>query len=339
MLSTISRVKTGAGGRADSGEALLRRMAARRRRDNIVVAVLAALAVLGGGHAVFSIFSTAPAPPGDESTIATLGHARLAESFAQDFVITYLGAASGQQDRLARFVAGTERVTLPKVAQQVSDPLVVYTTRSMNSGSVEVWSITVSVRVGRPGPHSGRHYYRVPVLVSEGRLRALALPAAVEPPAVGPDLAQAYSSPCAEDTPLAQVATGFLNAYLTGSGDVTRYVTVDSGITPLLPAPYSTLTTVTVTADDSACGTTGSDARVLATVSPKTGGGIVPSLAYPLTMVRGEGQWQVRSIDPLPALSNPLAVVEAQETAPGQSAGSPTATPTTTVEIPPATQN
>ncbi len=304
-----------------------------------MVGVLAALAVLGGGHAVFSIFSSDPVPPGDESTIVTLGHARLAESFAQDFVVTYLGATSAQKDRLSRFVAGAERITLPKVAQQVSDPLVVYTTRSMNSGSVEVWSITVSVRSGRAGPHSERHYYRVPVLVSEGRLRALALPAAVEPPAIGPDLAQAYSAPCAEDTPLAQVATGFLTAYLTGSGDVTRYVTVDSGITPLVPAPYNSLTTVTITADDSACGTSGSSARVLATVTPKAGGSVVPSLAYPLTMARGEGQWQVRSIDPIPALSNPLAVVDAQSGAPGQTAGSPTTTPTTAVEIPPATQN
>lgn len=304
-----------------------------------MVAVLAVLAVLGGGHAVFSFFSADPPPPGDESTITTLGHARLAESFAQDFVVTYLGASAGQQDRLARFVGGTEQVTLPKTAQHVSDPLVVYTTRSLNSGSVEVWAVTVSVNAGRPGPNQARHYYRVPVLVSEGRLRALTFPAAIEPPAVGPELAQAYSSPCAEDTPLAQVATGFLTAFLTGSGDVTRYVTVDSGIAPLIPPPYTALATVTVAADNSACGTTGSSARVLATVSPKADSGTVPSLAYPLTMVRGEGQWQVRTIDPMPALSNPLAVVAHQENTPGQASASSTASPTTTVSIPPATQN
>lgn len=314
-------------------------MAARRRRDNIVVSVLAVLAVLGGGHAVFSLFSGDPAPPGDESTITTLGHARLAESFAQDFVVTYLGATAGQQDRLARFVGGTEQVALPKIAQPVSNPLVVYTARSLNSGSVEVWTVTVSVNTGRPGPNQARHYYRVPILVSEGRLRALTFPAAIEPPVVGPELAQAYSAPCAEDTPLAQVTTGFLTAFLTGSGDVTRYVTVDSGITPLVPAPYTALSTVTVTADDSACGTAGSNARVLATVSPKSEGGTAPSLAYPLTMVRGEGQWQVRSVDPMPALKNPLAVVAQQESTPGQASGSSTASPTTTVTIPPATQN
>lgn len=304
-----------------------------------MVAVLAVLAVLGGGHAVFSLLSADPPPPGDESTIATLGHARLAESFAQDFVVTYLGASAGQQDRLARFVGGTEQVTLPKTAQQVSNPLVVYTTRSLDSASVEVWTVTVSVTTGRAGQNQARHYYRVPISVSEGRLRALTFPTAIEPPAVGPDLAQAYSSPCAEDTPLAQVATGFLTAFLTGSGDVARYVTVDSGITSLVPPPYSALSAVTITADDSACGSSGTGARVLATVSPKADSGTLPSLAYPLTMVRGEGQWQVRSIDPMPALSNPLAVVAQQENTPGQAPGSSTAPPTTTVSIPPATQN
>ncbi|MFI1461005.1 conjugal transfer protein [Nocardia carnea] len=332
-------MRTGAAGRADSGEALLRQMAARRRRDNIVVVVLAVLAVLGGGHAVYSFFAPDPAPPGDEEMVGVTGHASLAASFAQDFVVTYLSADANDQDALSRYVDGTQRISLPKTGAQVNAPLVVYVARTLDAGAVEVWSVTVSVQMGRPGSGAARHYYRVPVSVSEGSLRALTLPAAVEPPAVGSDLAQAYSSPCGEETAFAQVATGFLNAYLTGAGDVARYVTVDSGISALRPGPFTELGTVTVTAEDSGCGTAGTSAQVLATVTPKGATGTAPALAYPLTMVRGEGQWQVRAIETLPALKEPLTLVVPPGENTGPATGSTTGAPTSTAEIPPATQN
>lgn len=314
-------------------------MAARRRRDNILVLVLAVLAVLGGGHAVFSFFASDPQPPGDESMVTISGHERLAGSFAEDFVVAYLSAGSGQQDALGRYVDGTRQISLPKTGQPVSDPIVVYTTRTLTAGTVEVWSVTVSVRLGRSQTDTTRHYFRVPVSVSAGTLRALTLPAAVAPPGVGADLAQAYSAPCGEETAFTQVATGFLTAYLSGSGDVARYVTVDSGIAALHPAPFTELTAVSVTAEDSACGAAGNDARVLATVTPKGQLGAAPPLAYPLTMVRGEGQWQVRAIETLPALKEPLSAVAPQGEKSDPATGATTGTPTPTVQIPPATQN
>lgn len=299
---------------------------------------MSVLAVLGGGHAIYSFFSADPVPPGDDSMVAVAGHAQLASSFAEDFVMTYLGGDSSDQDALARYIDGTQQISLPKTGQKVAEPIVVYQSRTLAGGAVEVWSVTVSVRIGTDGT---RQHYRVPVSVSEGQLRALALPAAVEPPGIGPDLAQAYSAPCGEETAFTQVATGFLDAYLTGSGDVARYVTVGSAISALQPAPFRELATVAVTAEDTECGTGGSSARVLATVTPKGAGGAAPALAYPLTMVRGEGQWQVQAIDLMPALREPLSVVTRQggdqSSSPG--VGATTASPTTAAQIPPATQN
>lgn len=314
-------------------------MAARRRRDNIVVIVLAVLAVLGGGNAIYSFFAPDPQPPGDEAMVTVTSHARLASSFAEDFVVAYLSAGSGQRDALSRYVEGTQQISLPKTGQQVRDPIVVYVSRTLAAGNLEVWTVTVSVHVGRGQTSTPRQYYRVPVSVAEGSLRALTLPAAVEPPGVGADLAQAYSAPCGEETAFTQVATGFLTAYLTGSGDVARYVTVESGISALRPAPFTELTTVSVTAEDSACGAAGTSARVLATVTPQGAAGTVPSLAYPMTMVRGEGQWQVRALETLPALKEPLTLVVPQGENAAPAPGATTGPPTTTVQIPPATQN
>ncbi len=317
-------------------------MAARRRRDNIVVAVLAVLAVLGGGHAILSAFDSGPPPPSDDSTTAIVGRAQLAGSFAEQFVVTYLTSIAGQQDRIGEFVGSSQQIALPSSARQVSDPSVVYVSRALSTGGLDVWSVTVSVRVGKSGTAAApehRQFYRVAVSISEGRLRALSVPAVVQPPAKGVDLKQAYGSPCASDTPLAQVASGFLGAMLAGTGDVARYTTPDSGLAALKPPPFTAVELVSLTSDDAGCGSGGAKAQVLATINPKADTGATQSLAYPLTMIRNAGQWQVVSIDPIPALSSPLAVVVAGQDSRGGTPPTSTSSPSPSVTIPPATQN
>ncbi|MFI7671913.1 conjugal transfer protein [Nocardia sp. NPDC049526] len=340
----------------DSGDELLRRMVARRRRDNVIVAVLAVLAVLGGGHAILDFFASDPPPPSDSATPATIGRAQLAGSFAQQFIVTYLSSVAGQQDRLGEYVGSSaQQITLPSTARQVSDPAVVYVSRVGSFDTLEVWSVTVSVKVGKSASTASsatgtsanssntsadtRQFYRVGISVLNGRLRALALPALVEPPSRGADLAQAYSSPCTADTPLSQVASGFLTTYLTGNGDVGRYITLDAGIAALRPAPFTAVETVAVTSDDNSCGTSRSSAQVLVTVNPKADGGAVATLAYPLTMVRDGGQWQVQSVDAVPAMTNPPAVIADQQNSRASAPSSTTSLPSTTVQIPRATQN
>ncbi|MFE4455792.1 conjugal transfer protein [Nocardia tengchongensis] len=329
--------------RKDSGTELLRRMAARRRRDNIVVTIVAILAVLGGGHAVIDAFSTPPPGPSDNSTIALISRSRLAEAFAREFVVTYLSANAGQRDRIADFLSTPPQGTLPATSRPVTDPIVVYSTRSLSESNVDVWTVTVSVRVVRRAgvAEEAREYYRVAVSVMEGRLRALAAPAAVAPPARGLGLALRYSTACATDSPLAQVAAGFLQALLTGNGDLARYVTTDSVIESLRPAPFSTVEQTTTASDDAECGVRGDQAQVMVTATPKVDGAVTPALSYPLTMVRVAGQWQVRSMDPFPALQVPVVVSSGQQGREGNTGSvTPTRTaPSSAAQIPSATQN
>ncbi|WP_280272202.1 conjugal transfer protein [Nocardia wallacei] len=329
----------------DSGEVLLRQMAARRRRDNIIVTILAVLAVLGGGHAVLSWFDSPPPGPSDETTVGIIGRSQLAQSFAREFVVTYLTASTDQQERVAQYVSAGQQITLPSNHRQVADSQVVHAARKMSAGNVEVWSVTVSVQMGgasgaaaagKDGPI--RQYYRVAVSVTDG-LRALAIPTLVERPARGGDLALSYSATCAADTPLAQVAIGFVKAYLSGSGDMNRYTVLNSEIVAPSPSPFTTVETASVTSDDSGCGTTGSTAHVLATVNAKGAEGGIPTLAYPLTLVRNTGQWQVQSVDPIPALRTPLTIVADQTQGGGAPAQATTTAPSTAVSVPPARQN
>ncbi|WP_280442718.1 conjugal transfer protein [Nocardia brasiliensis] len=325
---------------ANSSEALLRRMAARRRRDNIVVGVLAVLAVLGGGNALIDFFSADRPKPTDATAVSVLAHAQLAGSFAEQFVVAYLSATNGQQERIGEFVGTAQHVSLPMTARQVSDPMVVYVSRAVADQNIDVWSVTVAVRVGKPGGTSAnevRQFYRVAVSLAGGRPRALSLPALVPAPSRGIDLALAYAGTCGPESPLAQVASGFLGALLTGTGDVSRYIASGAGITALQPTPFNGIEAVTVLSDSKDCGVSGETARVLATITPKGETGALPALAYPLTLARNGGQWQVRAMEPVPALANPLAELGKAEPR-GNTSSSGTTTPSPTVQVPPATQ-
>lgn len=318
-------------------------MAARRRRDNVLFGVLAVLAVLGGLNAVFGfLFSSEPAPPSDAATTSIVSHAQLAGSFAEDFVVAYLGAGSGSQELVAKYVTAGQ-ITLPPTGQRVSEPMVVFVQPVVSTGGLEVWTVTVSVRPSdRSGPASAqRQFYRVSVSVTDGRLRALSLPAAVEAPGRGVDLSLKYAASCSTDTPVAPVASGFVSAFLAGSGDLNRYTSTDAGITALTPAPYSSVDTVLIQSDESSCGVNGSTVHLLATVVPHTASGTTASLAYPLTLIRSGGQWQVQTMDSVPSLSDPVAVVANNNSSQGAgTSSSASATPTTaSATVPPATHN
>jgi Conjugative transposon protein TcpC len=328
--------------REDSGKALLRRMAARRRRDNIVFGVLAALAVIGGGATILGWILPEKTTPAADSTVTVVGHAQLAGAFAQDFVTTYLTTAEGQKDRLREFINSSTSLQLSPSRRDVSDPAVVYLRRTVATERLEVWAVTVSVRLNGSAQDTGsgtgsRQYYGVAVSLADGGLRALAAPALVGAPPTGPDLTTAYTGPCPVETPLATAVSGFLSAYLAGSGDISRYTTANTGIAALQPAPFTELESVAVISDDTRCGTERSTVRVLATVTPRDRAGPSATLAYPLTMARADGQqWQVQSMDVVPALTDPVSVTTGEPT---DVVSSTTSTPPTTVAIPPAKHN
>ncbi|MEC3920669.1 conjugal transfer protein [Nocardia sp. CDC160] len=336
-------MRTGSGQTVDSGDALLRRMVARRRRDNAVIVVLAVLAVLGGGHAILSMFSTGTTASPDDAGALALGRAQLAGSFAEQFVVTYLTSSAGQQDQVGQYVSLGQQRALPPTGRQVTNPEIVYLSRSVSTGTLDVWSVTVSVQVSRANaPAAVRQYYRVAVSVGGGRLRALSLPALVQPPGRGNDLSLAYSTPCGADSPLGQVASGFLAALLTGAGDITRYTTAGAGIVALQPSPLTEIGAISVSSDDTGCGTANNSARILATITPKADGTAFAALSYPLTMVRTDGQWQVQSLDSVPLLKTPLAEVVGGDSNIGAASTAsstlPTSAPAPTVPIPSATQ-
>ena len=115
-----------------------------------------------------------------------------------------------------------------------------------------------------------------------------------------------------ESDPAYSVASGFLTAYLTGDGQVERYVTAESKLIGV-PGAYQSITVSGITAVSPPPTTPadGQTVRVLATVTAINSQYAPTELSYPLTLTGVGGRWLVAAIDFAPAVSTDDALVPA----------------------------
>ena len=184
--------------------------------------------------------------PGNSSVPAS----SLAQSFAREYVTTYLTAKRGDEETLAAYIT-IKDLKLPAVAAQFTDANVTFIKQIELAGNgVSVWTVTVSGIVnGNTSTSPRRAYYRVPVTVLDGAPRAAGLPTQVAGPGIGIDLRMNYRHDVATDSPLGTTAAGFVTSYLTGGTDFTRYVTTDSRERPIKPAPYAAVLVNSIQSD------------------------------------------------------------------------------------------
>lgn len=288
--------------------------------------------IVGGFHLLAGAAST-PAPAVSAQTI--IGHSQLAGSFGEQFVVAYLTTPAKEVSSLKKFIT-SDNINLPTVRDTVSDPKVVYTREQPSSVSgVELWSVTVSVRVHSITQQTPTDaYYRVPVSLSSGAPRAVAIPSKISGPSAGVDLPLGYPNDMSTSAQFSQLVTGFFTAYLTHSQDLTRYITADSGITPISGAPDTSVKVEQLRstgANDQP--SNGATAHLLVTVSVSTVSYNRTELQYPITAVAAGGQWQIASIDSVPVLGDPN---ESNLLGSASTPTTTTSTPTPTVTAPPA---
>ncbi|TRV81760.1 conjugal transfer protein [Streptomyces sp. 130] len=151
---------------------------------------------------------------------------------------------------------------------------------------------------------------------------ATSLPAEVNAPASAQHGGLVYGTgrgPSSED-PVSDTVSRFLAAYLTGQGELNRYVSPGLQVTAISPAPYES-TLVTGVRDDApqdaddTVPQDGTQRHVLVSVSATTGGQDY-LLSYALTLTTRDGRWEVASFDPAPVLSPDQTGPVADDTAP-----------------------
>lgn len=266
----------------------------------IITGALAGFVALAGA-------SGGSPPPVAEASESSVG----AEGFAELYVAAWLDAGEGQEESV--------RALYPDApALRDVDAGSMYAARTATVAAEDLgegyWSITVAAEVlvavvdeaassqDEPGAagyrRHGTHYYRVGVLAIEDGHVATGLPGEVPAPALAdaPKLAGLGLERPELDDPIAAAVRQFLAAYLTGQGEIERYITPGAAIQAVQPAPFAgaEVTRLAQAAPTDAAAPTVVRVETAAT----TAAGAVQVLHYALELSERQGRWEVRQVLP-----------------------------------------
>jgi hypothetical protein len=278
----------------------------RLRSALVVVTVVGALLGAAAGCKVF----LAPDRPDIVGISQRVGNqADQVGAFTADFVVTWLTGTIAQRAALRRFVTVADaQLSLPTTpAAVVSTPQVVSVIRASSDvgAGVDLYAVTVSITErAYASADPIRSFYRVPVAMWNYQPRALAMPARINGPGAGADVALGYRDPLSTDSPVYAVVSGFVRAYLTTTGGLDRYVLADAPLTAVggyQSAIVSTAATDRPIPTDAAPGTR---VHVLVSVLAQTSQFATVTLSYPLSVENSGGTWMLAAIDLTPRLAD-----------------------------------
>ncbi|WP_244374145.1 conjugal transfer protein [Streptomyces griseorubiginosus] len=283
-----------------AGGARLEAMRRRVRLSRLAVWTVIAAGPIALAIAVTSTPTTlAAAPAARPAVVRTAASAPDPGGYAQVFIATWLRSDANDetsaQARLAHSMAPDVELPDPATSAQ-SAPQSVTAVRSAQHGT-GAWSVTVAAQYA-----GGRlRYYAVPVASDStgSSFTVTAAPAVV----AGPARAAVRKSPYAVSVPdgdLSSAVGEFLTAYLTGAGEVSRYLAPGVNLTAVTPAPYTAVAVQQMSAIDEAATAEqvpadGTTVRILASVEARDTTGRWP-LSYELTLKARSGRWEIAAL-------------------------------------------
>ncbi|MEU5297838.1 conjugal transfer protein [Streptomyces umbrinus] len=202
---------------------------------------------------------------------------------------------STAQARLAQSMAPD--VDLPQVSDAQPAPESVVAVRSAQQTGT-AWSVTVAAQYA----DGAVRYFAVPVVADSGgaSFTVTGAPGVVAGLARAESTQSPYTVTVPTDGDLSATAGEFLAAYLTGAGEVDRYLTPRVQLSPVSPAPYETVTVQQLLAAEEAASAEsvpadGTRVRVIAQVEARDRDGRWP-LAYELTLTARSGRWEITAL-------------------------------------------
>ncbi|MFD5758616.1 conjugal transfer protein [Streptomyces sp. NPDC127044] len=282
--------------------ARLEKMRRRVRLSRLALFTAIAAGPVALGVAVMSGPPTVAAAPSDKpAVVRSAAAAADPAGYAQVFVDAWLrssaGDANSAQARLAQSLAPD--VDLPDpVASAQPKPTAVTAVRSAQREDGE-WAVTVAAQYA-----DGRlRYFVVPVTAdaSGASFTVTGAPGAVAGPARAAVGKSPYGVSVASDGDLSLAVGEFFGAYLTGAGEVDRYLAPGVKLSPVSPAPYTAVAVQRVSAVEEAAAAgkvpaDGTAVRVLVQVEARDSGGRWP-LRYELTLKARSGRWEVAALE------------------------------------------
>lgn len=270
-----------------------------------VLAVIVALGSLCG----FLAFNR-PAPQVQLATeTETDSQEQEAGAFAQSYLAAWLTATTTDQDELGQYtgeavpsLAGTSPTEYRDLTVASIQPADENLTTVIVSASLKT---TSTDNAGEETVSWTPYWYQVAVHTQGEKMAAAGLPAPISMPAVGTPPQLGYPSRVANTEVQATVAD-FMTAYLTGQGDVTRYVSPEATIDAITPSYWTEASVRTLQSTKEVADTApaaGQSAEILVNID-LTRDSITKPAQYVLGLKVRDGRWEVSSLNSAPSLSN-----------------------------------
>ncbi|MCX4826269.1 conjugal transfer protein [Streptomyces sp. NBC_01142] len=297
------------GKQASEGEApaaMAAGVALEAMRRRVRLSRLAVLTAIAAGPIALGVAITSTptvveaATPTKPTAVRTAGVTADPAGYAQLFVSAWLRSsaddARSAQARLAQSMAPDVELPDPAAGAQSKPESVTAVRSAQREGGT--WSVTVAAQYA----DGSVRYYAVLVAVdrSGGSFTVTGAPGVV----AGPARAEAPTSSYGVSVPegdLSSAVGEFLSAYLTGAGEVSRYLAPGVKVSAVSPAPYTTVTVQQVLAVDEAAAAEqvpadGTEVRTLAQVEARDEDGRWP-LGYELVFKARSGRWEVAALE------------------------------------------
>ncbi|MGW1527925.1 conjugal transfer protein [Streptomyces sp. NPDC002159] len=279
--------------------ARLEAMRRRARVSRVAVWTVIAAGPIALAVAVASTPTTVAAAPAATPTAVRTAPAADPSGYAQLFFGAWLRSRADDpttaQARLAQSMAPD--VELPSPGSDAQSALASVTAVRSAQRIGGAWSVTVAAQYA----DGSVRYYTVPVMAdaSGSSFAVTGAPGVVAGPARAgvPKLAYGVSVP---EGGLSSAVGEFLAAYLTGAGEVDRYLAPGVALTAASPAPYAAVTVQQLSAIEEAAAADqvpadGTKVRILARVEARDAGGRWP-LAYAFTLKARSGRWDIAAL-------------------------------------------
>lgn len=230
----------------------------------------------------------------------------VAGGYAVGFVSAWLNATRDDPGELAEFIdlTGTgsflspepwdyrdlDVVTVTLITDQFTNVLVsanVKETTTDDDNEITIWP---------------RRYWNVPVATGpDGEVSAAGFPAPVNAPTTA-DVSLSYPETVSRTGDAGKAVTGFLTAYLTGSGDITRFIAPAAQITPIRPTPFARIDVIDISSNEVVAESTdeGDEVRILTTIGAQRQDDRLVPASYALTMTLRAGRWEISQVDTAP---------------------------------------